>query len=676
MLDLANDCSHFVNGCFEIISASSPHIYHSALVLAPTTSIVRELYKSHAHPFVRAVYGAPVSWGLNTAATTLPSTIKLVVWSPCSRFIAATWSHTMTVFILDPVTLERLQTLEAPPDTPTDHGALGFSPDSRMLTRSSSFDNPSNWELSVVVWDLQTGGVVSAIREQGSNNKPLATETTSITYSVDGKMVGVFYRDHETATIFICDLTSGVHTHTHSFGIPSNNDVTISNNMWIRGESLRFATTTLVTITIWEVGFASGTTPTQVGTVSIPGDTLAAPPPGVDVTYYMTQIQLLPALSRLAIVRRGRFLVWDGRNSDSLLHCVDIQCRPSASSSSDGRFIACPTTGSEIYLWKESPTGYTPHGILTSSGWSDPLLSPNGESILVSGDHLIQLWRTNSLATPPSDISTRGPQHTRNFVLDFSPDGQLAVFARLGGNRVTVIDLGSGVLQLAINTGMEVCGLRATRNLVVVIGDKRTITWNLPAEDFTPDTTVDVEDSTLTVNLDGRGPRGGSVIAASISNDLRHIALLLDNSFLLPLEIEIYSGSTGEWLGRGLIPPEQPVTGDALWFAPDGRNVWCAVGSGEAGVWTINDEDPNSTEMVCCDGSAVGPQHPPEGYPWGSSRGYRVTDDGWVLGPDGKRLLMLPPPWRSYAVRRTWNGRFLALLHGGLPELVVLELES
>ena len=68
-------------------------------------------------------------------------------------------------------------------------------------------------------------------------------------------------------------------------------------------------------------------------------------------------------------------------------------------------------------------------------------------------------------------------------------------------------------------------------------------------------------------------------------------------------------------------------------------------------------------------------EHPPEGYPWASSRGYRVTNDWWILDPDGKRLLMLPPHWQSYAVHRVWKGKFLALLHGGLSEPVILEME-
>ena len=69
----------------------------------------------------------------------------------------------------------------------------------------------------------------------------------------------------------------------------------------------------------------------------------------------------------------------------------------------------------------------------------------------------------------------------------------------------------------------------------------------------------------------------------------------------------------------------------------------------------------------------IDPENPPEGYPWGSSR-YRITEDWWLLGPGGERLLMLPPSWRSDAVRRVWKGDFLALLHNGLSEPIILQL--
>ena len=71
-------------------------------MVAPKNSIVRKLYESHAHPFMRIVGGEPMSWNASTVATTRPSVVDEVAWSPCNRFIAITWRGARTVDILDP----------------------------------------------------------------------------------------------------------------------------------------------------------------------------------------------------------------------------------------------------------------------------------------------------------------------------------------------------------------------------------------------------------------------------------------------------------------------------------------------------------------------------------------------------------------------------------------------
>ena len=64
-------------------------------------------------------------------------------------------------------------------------------------------------------------------------------------------------------------------------------------------------------------------------------------------------------------------------------------------------------------------------------------------------------------------------------------------------------------------------------------------------------------------------------------------------------------------------------------------------------------------------------------HAWEPSRGYQVTDDWWILGSDGKRLLMLPPLWQSpLPSDRIWDRRCVALLHDGAPEPVILELDD
>jgi len=182
---------------------------------------------------------------------------------------------------------------------------------------------------------------------------------------------------------------------------------------------------------------------------------------------------------------------------------------------------------------------------------------------------------------------------------------------------------------------------------------------NLPAN-----TRVGIRDSAQMIKFSGR--RQGEVVTASICPDLHYIAV---TTYGFPglRRLYVYSASTGEYLGHSM------TDGNTPWFTPDGTGIWCAVGSGEAEVWQITGSWGYNSGLALA-GTVNDIEHPPEGYPWGSSQ-YKITDDGWVFGPDGGRLLMLPPPWQSYPVRRMWNGRFLALLHGALPEPVILELE-
>jgi len=127
----------FVAGYFEIIRASAPHIYHSALVW-PQKCHVRKLYESHSRRFARIICGVPESWDSNTAATTSPFLIGAAVWSPCNRFFAISSWDSIRVDILDSATLQRLQSLGSPWERFACSAVLIFSPDSRMLTYSGS----------------------------------------------------------------------------------------------------------------------------------------------------------------------------------------------------------------------------------------------------------------------------------------------------------------------------------------------------------------------------------------------------------------------------------------------------------------------------------------------------------------------------------------------------------
>ena len=657
MLDLANDCFHFVTGHFDIINTSSLHIYHSALILAPRKSLVWGIYKSHAHPFVRVVQGVPMSWDTSTTATTRPHPINVAVWSPCNRFIAIAWRGAMTVDLLDPVTLQKFKSLEFQFSS---IGTLLFSPDGHMLTASGHLGFE---EVFVVSWDLQTGGVVSTTKHPLSvggyslsthpkPSRPFSYLEPCGTYSADGKFVGIYcwwgYNDTTTSEILIFDVTTGMHMHSH---LISSGFEQARGNIWTQGESFQFLAGNLSMFAIFGGKFTSDATPTEVWKPSVPIHKLKK----------VWAVQLVPIPLRLVLISTDGILVWDPQSSKPLLYCTDTSFLPRISFSSNGCFFACSTSRlSEIYLWRESSTGYVLHEILVSTASPNPLLSPNGESLVMFGGHTIWLWHTKGFTTTPSRVPTQAPQNAGDFILDFAPDGVLAVVARREDSMVTVFNPNSSIPQLTINTGMGVYGVQVTRDTVVVVGDRKVVTWNLPTDVNIPDVRVDLKDGSWTTNLDGSPPgEGGHVVGASISPDSCQIAIVTEqeDGDLL----SVYSVSTGAHLAS------TDTFGSTPWFHPDGHDIWC-INNGGTGYKHARELD-----------NGLGPgiyfEHLPEGHPSASSRGYRVTDDWWVLDPGGKRLLMLPPPWRSYMTQRVWKGHFLALLHGRLSEPVILDLE-
>ena len=132
LLDTTADCLRFVTEFFEVISQSAPHIYHSALLLAPKSSIVRRLYSQQIYsPVARVVTGISISWDSCTASTGGDYGC-LSAWSPCGQSIAVCDSG--LVHILDSVTLEEVSVLNAPSyqeDWSPSHP--NFSPDGCLL---------------------------------------------------------------------------------------------------------------------------------------------------------------------------------------------------------------------------------------------------------------------------------------------------------------------------------------------------------------------------------------------------------------------------------------------------------------------------------------------------------------------------------------------------------------
>ena len=636
-LDLVNDCSCFVTRYFGIIDVSSPHIYHSALVLSPKTSTVRKLYGSYAKPFAQVVCGVPMSWDPYTAATSFSFSIGPVVWSPCNKFIAVGAHGAMQVYILDSATLQQLQVLKCPQQRITSQEILIFSPDIRMLT--CLFKSSYATEAFIISWNLQTGGIVSVIT-------PGKTYASEITYSKNGKMVAVFTwsnpRSYQSS-ISIYDVVSGVYIHGVHLDTPHVCAI------WAYGEFIQFATVQLDTIIIHQVECSPEATCTEVITLSIPGITIYHVNYGGKTQFLSTSYQLAIQTPDCGV------LMWSVEASKYMLHNIYVDTSYPATFSSDGHLFTCTSCDGKVQLWGETSAGYILHAQLPVTQNSRSLLSPDGKLVITFFHSAIQLWNVKHFTAAPSSIPTKVLPDTHEFIVDFLPDRQLAVVTRQMDKTVMVLNLNSGLLQSTIETSMEVYGLRAIGDTVVVIGDCKAITWNLAGDSFFLDSKMGVKNSVQTVEF--RNHYSGNIISTSISPNLCYIATLKkDFSTTLVLsKVSTWEDPTSQDIKKGRHP---------LWFTSDGLNVCCSLGEEGVGVVKI---------------PQYGPQNEPVGdiwrCPWESSSGYQVTDDGWILGTDEKRLLMLPTSWQSHVEKMVWNGQFLALLHNSLPELVILKLE-
>ena len=644
---------------------------------------------------MRVVRGLPNSWEPITATAFDQDIEDDTTWSPCNKFLAVVKPELEAAEILDAVTLERLNTFQSP--DPSVQWWLSFSTDSRLLTQFSG--------RSLTSWDLQTGGLVGTI-QSGLNESSL--DPFSSTYSTDGGMVAIAqkirsshddgddgdddddYEDYDSDDdddyedydgdededddsrdhgAFITTYNLLSRTYACSYRI-SESQGRIITPIWTHGECIRFATVTPGSITTWEIAFTQAHPPTEV-------ESLPAPDRVVDGKDFL----FLPTLSRLAFILRGTISVWDAKASNLLLKSgpklasdftwtSDLPYFSSGGSfSSDGCFYAC-TAGDEIYVWKESLSSYLLHQKLSTVTLdARPHFSPSGESIALSIDEKIRVWPTRDQNLSLASFPTQDKDDLAGFSLAFSPDQKLAAFGRTYGSVVTVIDLESGDPRLIVDAGMEMWCLGVVGDTIVVVSDKKIVTWHVPARNHTLGTRANLNDSVRTVTF-ARPPRSRKTLHrqptdVAISLDLCRIATATDHKKSRGVRLEVYDTSTGRCLAA-----TTTISLMELQFAVDGHEVWGEDDDTLPKGWEITQDDESGRLEL----EPLEPTACPSGvFLWQSSCGYEVTDDGWVLSSTRKRLLWLPHHWRSYEKYRVWNGRFLGLVYEELPEAVILE---
>ena len=134
LLDTTADYLRFVTEFLEIISQSGTHIYHSAIQLAPRSSIIRNLYNEHIHsPMLKIVAGIPDLWDSCTASAWSRTGVFCAGWSPCGRFVAFSLEPAL-LELRDSSTLEVKFILQPPSDrVGVCSHSIAFSPDGCLL---------------------------------------------------------------------------------------------------------------------------------------------------------------------------------------------------------------------------------------------------------------------------------------------------------------------------------------------------------------------------------------------------------------------------------------------------------------------------------------------------------------------------------------------------------------
>ena len=500
LLDTARDCFYFVTEFFEPINISATHIYHSALELSPLSSTVRRLYHHWRHtPLPRVVAGSWDSWDQGTAIS--GEGYASYTWSPCGQFIAThAGRYGDLVEIRDGLTLGLLSTLNAPdgcliggptspsnehspaslaeislssPTTPSNYladapsyltGGPTYSPDGRSLASLSY--------TSLIVWDVQTGGVTKQIEHSPGRD-------VSLVWSLDGGMVGSIFHDEDSDiwTVHICDIASG--TTLSSTILPS----TDKPHLWAHGTSFQVMITGRnsqgPTIDIFEVcSVLTKLESFQLDVWDIDHQ---------DSSSFYQIWSFSPTTYHISISMVNSFAIFDIRSSECLLE-QNGSISTDSFSPNGSLFAACFNS---LRIWKHTPGCYTLWRAFPLQGsyyyTTHPLhFSPSLSSVLggFSGADALQVWRLDGVPQVWSfDDSLIGISPNSHRLLA-APHccATYVVTCHMWDSTIIITNLLSQTLPHFIDTGMKIEMVHLVGNIILAV-DFATITaWKLTEE--------------------------------------------------------------------------------------------------------------------------------------------------------------------------------------------------
>jgi len=663
---------------FEVINTSATHIYTSALALTPISSIVRKLYSRYVPQSPRVVIGLPTSWDPRIANVMLSNQYPDAAWSPCGRFVAV--STSTGVEIRDSTTLEKLSALESPMSLSLSAVTITYSPNGRLLACACT--RPFSFEMAIAIWDIQTGGIVKAIHG-GEPGYP-----RSMLYSSDGKMLSVACgKTPYKCTVYTFDTTSGERGCSGELG--SEFDPVF----WMEKDSIRFASSNRdcddLYIETWEITSTANGHPTKIDSLHVRHE--------FDSDNH--QVFFSPASLRVAIVSVNSTVIRDARNSNILLEASASRTLGSYAGhfSSDGNLFVC-TEKQEVHIWKATSEGYIPWArfpvrFSTTAGGAF-VLSPDSGSIVGWGLGIMEVWKVDHLINPkpsgqPSDF-------WGSHLVAFSTNGTHVAIGRASSSIVTVVNLHSGASELVSEVDLGIVDIKMVDNTVFALRGMEVVSW------VTDSGSCEEEYSEEGRSEEDHSEEERGIRRAGADQSLNVVKMLHDWDLDPRLLDDQCRNAISTWAnimvlfdadtGARLVYYDAPFRFRDFRFSPDGRQLWVSyvytkddvyegdvscLADGEApeeGLEIVEDEETEEFTFVPLPGDA----RPPD-YPWKSSEGYKI--DGvaiqWVLDRDERRLLWLPPHWRTTNEKTwRWNGDFLVLRKGMLPEPVIIQLSS
>ena len=631
LLNTTADCLHFVTKFFDAIGQSAPHIYHSALLLAPKSSVVRKLYGQQiCSPAVRVITGIPASWDSCTATLGTIYSIYGAVWSPCGKFIAARFMDQVDVVeVWDSTTLERVSGLRPPtmPVNVTPH-SLAFSPNGHLLActyspaRESNRLVPALTSLSIlnplhrlcvstpfhiVIWDIQTGMVINDITTWDLGEIVFSWDQSTIT-SITGPSIHIYNRlsgerVHEGELLSSPKYQLGAH--------------------WVHEESLQFAISSKIdqelVISIQELQ------PTSDHLFHVVKSFPISPQDG---TFSFSPVSL-----HASFVSGGEIVILDVQDSKILFQSKDARAsyRTAGYFSHDGCFCVCGVLNGDICIWERTSTGYVPQSSLRPRfSWHGFLWSPTSISILCWGLNVVQLLHPD---TYPGSISPNMVEHVQftDHIVVCSVDQTHIIIGQCGGGHITALDY-LGTKQQSVDTNATIRDIKIMDNTVFVIDGNRLSSLHLTIGGQVQSACgIRRENTPLHIHMNG---------VLALSNNCTQVAFTSGKAaFLYDVEAQKVLGD--------LVTDGEDIF--HIQFSPDGSQLWFIVSLPDRENCKCYCVELDSTKDPCFGGVTIEDLEDEWSLDslFRSPGEYRIVGkmSKWVSGSKGN-VLWLPVDWR------------------------------